>query len=155
MESKIEKMSLVDCLSITRTNHLNKPWDGKRIWLKAIIKVTKCDSSKNYAIAVNDGKNNPHIVRDFGNMARIVRVDEVYPYYYIHEDQKPDLRNKTDIVAYLTGSGYKKEDIESLLSNTEPDGTEKTEEKKKSDKEYVKALVNEVSIKLQLELLNK
>lgn len=155
MESKIEQESLIDVLSIVRKNELGKEWDGKKIWLRAIVKVTKCDNSKNYAVAENDGNNNPHIIRDFGNSAKITQIDAIYPTYYISENQKPDLRNKTDICSFLSHAGYDKNNIEMLLSNTDEEGNEKTLDQKKQDKDYVKSLVDKVSIRLQLDILNE
>ena len=155
MESKIEKESLVDCLSICRINSLNKEWDGKKTWLKAIVRVKKCDNSVNYAIAENDGKNNASVIRDFGNMARIKKIEAIYPTYYLQENQKPDLRNKSDIVSYLNNFGYDRHTIEYLLGNTHKNGTEKTDEQKKLHKEKVKSIVNFVSIRSQLDLLNE
>lgn len=154
MESKNEQISLMECMSLSRMTELPKEWDGKRIWLKAIVKVSKCDNSKNYALAENDGRNNPFIKRDFGNMARIVNIDAIYPTYYMAENQKPDLRNKTDIITYLGNAGFNKENVEFMLGTVGKNGEDKTDEEKKSDKETVKMWVNEVSIKLQLEVLN-
>lgn len=154
MESKKERESLISALSYFRVPSLNKEWDGKKIWLKAIVKVAKCDNSKNYAIADNDGRNNPHIVKDYGNCARIVSVGEIYPIYYLDDNRKPDLRNKADITDFLVRSGYDKSDIEFLLGTMGVNGEEKTEEQKKSDRETVKVWVNEASVKLQLGLLN-
>ena len=154
MESKNEQISLTECLSLSRINELPKEWDGKKTWLKAIVKVTKCDNSCNYALADNNGRNNPSIMRDFGNMARIVKVEGIYPTYYMSENQKPDLRNKTDIVTYLANAGYNKDNVEFLLGTAGKNGEDKTDEEKKADKETVKMWVNEVSIKLQLGVLN-
>ena len=154
MESKNEQISLMECMSLSRMTELPKEWDGKRIWLKAIVKVSKCDNSKNYALAENDGRNKPFIKRDFGNMARIVNIDAIYPTYYMAENQKPDLRNKTDIITYLGNAGFNKENVEFMLGTVEKNGEDKTDEEKKADKETVKMWVNEISIKLQLDVLN-
>lgn len=154
MESKNEQISLMECMSLSRMTELPKEWDGKRIWLKAIVKVSKCDNSKNYALADNDGRNKPAIKRDFGNMARIVNIDAIYPTYYMSENQKPDLRNKTDIITYLGNAGFNKANIEFMLGTVGKNGEDKTDEEKKADKETVKMWVNEVSIKLQLDVLN-
>lgn len=154
MESKNEQISLMECMSLSRMTELPKEWDGKRIWLKAIVKVSKCDNSKNYALAENNGRNKPSIMRDFGNMARIVSIDAIYPTYYMSENQKPDLRNKTDIITYLGNAGFNKENVEFMLGTVGKNGEDKTDEEKKADKETVKMWVNEVSIKLQLDVLN-
>lgn len=151
----MEDKTLIDVLSICRVKELGKEWDGKKLWLKAIVKVTKCDNSKNYAIAYNNGYNKPFIVRDFGNMARIASIDAIYPFYYIQESQKPDLRNKTDIIKYLGDNGYDKENIEYLLNTKDEEGNEKTVEQKKEDKDKVKSMVDYVCIKTQLDFLNK
>lgn len=155
MESKNEQISLTECLSLSRITELPKEWDGKRIWLKTIVKVTKCDNSKNYALADNNGRNKPSIMRDFGNCARIVSIDAIYPTYYMSENQKPDLRNKADIVEYLYHAGYNKENVEFLLGTVGKNGEDKTDAEKKADKETVKMWVNEVAIKMQLDVLNE
>ena len=154
MENKNEKSSLIEVLSLSKRSDLGKEWDGKKLWLKAIIKVQKCDNSINYALADNDGYNSPSITRDFGNMAKIVKILAIYPTYYLSENQRPNLKNKSDIINYLAAYGCNEAEIEYLLADQSIDGQEKTAEQKKTDKDKVKSMLNCVMIKSELKAIN-
>lgn len=154
MEQSIEKKTLIEVLNVCRLNELPKEWDGKRIWLKGVAKVVKCDNSRNYAVVENDGNNNAHIRRDFGNMARIVKVETIYPIMYLNENMRPDLRNKPDITNFLKNAGYDEKKIEMMLGDVDSEGNDKTAEQKKADKKQIKAWVDKECVLLQIEELH-
>ena len=74
----------------------------------------------------------------------------IYPYNYLNDNYSPDLRNKNDIVSYLSVNGIDKEYVSQLLSTKKQDGSDKTDEEKKSDKAIVKKLVVRIAVKNQL-----
>lgn len=149
--NNIEEDSLTEALSYAKLNCLPNEWEERGgVWTKAVVHVLKVNTTKNYAIAVNDGTGNPSIVKDFGSTSRIVLVDKIYPFYYLDSSYQPDLRNKADIINYLSNNGFQESDIKQLLSNKRKDGQEKTDDEKKSDREIVKKYVIKISVKNQL-----
>lgn len=148
--NKLE-FTLTDALNCAGLSSLPKEATDN-LWMKAIVKVTKCDNSQNYAIAVNNTKGNPSIVRDFGNMARIVRIENIYPYYVLPKSAIPNLRNKQDIATYLNSTvGIGEEDVLQKLSRKKEDGTDKTAEELKADKDEIESLVMKVAFEQEME----
>ena len=151
MESISEQISLTEALSEVRLTELPKEWEDKSVhWSSAIVRVRKNNLRINYALAENDGEDNPLVVKDFGSSAKIVEVLGIYPYNYLNDNYSPDLRNKNDIVSYLSVNGIDKEYVSQLLSTKKQDGSDKTDEEKKSDKDIVKKLVVRIAVKNQL-----
>ena len=151
MESLSEQISLTDALSEARLPELPKEWENKSIhWASAIVRVRKNNLRINYALAENDGEDNPLVVKDFGSSAKIVEVLGIYPYNYLNDNYSPDLRNKNDIVSYLSVNGIDKEYVSQLLSTKKQDGSDKTDEEKKSDKAIEKKIVVRIAVKNQL-----
>lgn len=137
------KETMVDAMSFARVSDL-KEWDGKKVWLRAVVKVTKCDNSENYAVADNDGYGKPTIVRDYGNMASIVRIDKIYPALLLKNDDLPNFRMKKDVANYLVKNGYDEEEVNKLMSTED-----KTPEQIKEDNEKIKSMVYTTEIKKQ------
>lgn len=156
MESISEQISLTEALSEARIPVLPNEWTNKSIhWVMAIVKVRKNNMKVNYAIAENDGEDKPIIVKDFGSSAKIVRVEKIYPYYFLTSGNIPDLRSKVEIIRYLSNYGYSEEEITQLLSTKNSDGKDKTDEEKKNDREQVKKFVNRVAILSELRNINE
>lgn len=148
--NNLEK-SLIEALSCEGLPRLPKE-DGDGMWIKAIVKVTKCDNSSNYAIALNSASGNPRIIRDFGNMARIKRIDNIYPYYVMPSEAIPDLRNKQSVIDYLRSMcDYTAEEATQLLSRKRADGTDKTAEEYKADKETAKKAIMDKAFEVEMQ----
>ena len=148
--NKLE-LTLTDALNCAGLSSLPKEATDN-FWMKAVVKVTKCDNSQNYAIAVNNAKGEPSVVRDFGNMARIIRIENVYPYYVMPKSAIPNLRNKQDIATYLNATiSMKTEDVLQKLSRKKEDGTDKTAEELKADKDEIETLVMKVAFEQEMD----
>lgn len=155
MESTSEQISLSEALSEARISELPKPIkNNNMIWIKAIVKVTKCTGTSNYAIGVNNGNGKPSIINDFGKTAKIVRIDGIYPYMYMDSKGIPDLRNKQEIIDYLAENGFTAKDTESLLSTKNELGENKTPEQIKSDREKIKFQVYYSAVQVELKKIN-
>ena len=153
MLTRTESNTLTQALSEARVTALPKPYSKKsdRIWLKAIVHVIKCDNSRNFAIAVNDGAGNPVIIKDFGKTSRIVKIDGLYPFLAMSPAGIPNLQTQNEIISYLSGFYKNSEyELENLLSDTNTDGSPKTEEQKKNDREEVKKKVYHVAIQHEI-----
>lgn len=146
--SKQERLSLIEALSVAKLTELPDefvPSDG-RIWTLAIVYVTKCNTKKNYAIAANNGDGTPRIIQDFGSLAQIVKIEHIYPYYYLRNMNIPNLRNKQDIIVYLSNAGYSEYDVKYFLSSKDINNVDKTNEQKEADKATVKKWIMSVAI---------
>lgn len=148
---KAEDMSLTDALSYAAKILLPEEYSPEgQPWVMAIVHVTKCNAKSNYAIAKNDGDGRPAIIKDFGEPARIMRVNHIYPYVLLSNMYIPDLRNHTDIINYLSDRGYDADNVRSLLGTKDKTGEDKPDDIKKSDKNTVKGWVVREAIKNQL-----
>ena len=155
METTSEQISMTDALAYVHLKELPNKWEDKtKIWIMAIVKVTKVNARSNYAIAINNGDGNPVITKDFGTSAMIARVDEIYPYKYLNTVSMPDLRNKQDIINYLGNYGYDVENVKYLLSTKNKGNEDKTEEQRKADRSTVKMWVIRTAIKNGIEGYN-
>lgn len=153
MPTRTEENTFQQALSEARVTELPKPYSKKsdRIWLKAIVHVIKCDNSRNYAIAVNDGTGNPIIVKDFGKTSKIVKVDGLYPFLAMGPSGIPNLQTQNEIIAFLSGFYKNSErEVEQMLSNANADGSEKTDEQKKADREEIKKRVYYAAIQYEI-----
>lgn len=147
--NNLEK-TLTDALMSAGLSSLPKE-GSDNLWIKAIVEVKKCDNSSNYAIAVNNVDGKPNIVQDFGNMARIVSIGKIYPYYIMPKSAIPDLRNRQDITSYLESMGVSTaEETAKLFSKKKEDGTDKTTEEIKADKDTIKNLVLQTAFKAEM-----
>ena len=111
--------------------------EGRTDWVKALVLVRKYNGRENYALAINEGGAMPSVVKDFGSSCGIQSVLRIYPYAFLSEKYRPNLRNKDEIVTYLVGHGEDEEAIRQLLSSTTKTG---------KDKAKVKALVNKYAM---------
>ena len=88
----------------------------------------------------------PSVVKDFCSSCGIQSVLRIYPYAFLSEKYRPNLRNKDEIVTYLVGHGEDEEAIRQLLSSTTKTGKDKAEATREKDKAKVKALVNKYAM---------
>ena len=79
---KIEERTLIEALEYAKKMDLPDVYDPSKgqPWVFAILHVTKINGIKNYVIARNDGNGNPEIIKDFGEPARVARVNSIHPY---------------------------------------------------------------------------
>lgn len=154
MELRLNEFTLTDALMEARIAELPEEFvpgeDNGKTWVKAIVLVTKNNCSQNYAVAVNDGEGNPYVVKDFGSVASIVRVDKIYPFVYLAPHDIPDLRNKREIVAFLSQIGHPESETMQMLSRTHEDGTDKTKEEIDNDRAEVKRRIMRYSIVMKV-----
>lgn len=95
MKTRLEE-SLIDCLSWCGVLDLPKKDSGEDVWIKAIAKVAKRDSTHAYVAMVKDNDGENKVVRDFGSCASIAFVEEIYPYLYLDAKYVPVFKSKTD-----------------------------------------------------------
>lgn len=149
MKKKRLEETLLEALNEARCVVLPIVLDTNRknaIWAQAIVKVTKCDMTENYALAINNGRDIPVIVKDFGSAAAIVSIDSIHPYSYFPINALPDLRKKSEILSFLVSYGYDRRKIEAILSPKDANGEEKTGEQKREDIATIKSMIYRICI---------
>ena len=95
MAKDIFRESLINALSWASLRELPSKDDGEHIWIRALALVSKRDGSKGY-VALAKGKNGEdRVIKDFGSISQIVKMEEVYPYSYLSDDYLPIFETKT------------------------------------------------------------
>lgn len=105
---------LVDALCYLSLRDVPEEHNGTDIWLKALVRTAKSDSSMGYAYMERDSKHvQGRIVKDFGSMASIVRIDKVYPFEILPEGYMPTFSSnkKSERVEFLESKGVNDENI--------------------------------------------
>lgn len=141
------ELTLSEALSFAKVAEMPAELEeGRTDWVKALVLVRKYNGRENYALAINEGGAMPSVVKDFGSSCGIQSVLRIYPYAFLAEKYRPNLRNKDEIVTYLVGHGEDEEAMRQLLSSTTKAGKDKAEATKEKDKAKVKALVNKYAM---------
>lgn len=108
----------------------------KKKWIKAIVKVRKYSGVESYCLAVNDGNDQPRIIRDFGPTAIIAEVLSIHPYEATTANIVPRFVSDEQRLKYLRKMGYNEADIKELLS-TDNKSPEQVEADRKQINEYI------------------
>lgn len=106
---RIKEKSLIDCLAYCDLRDLPKEDTKEYIWLKAIVLISKTDASQCYALAMKDENGNVKIVKDFGSVAAIHKIEKIYPFLLLDEKFMPTFETKTkdERITWLQRMGEK------------------------------------------------
>ena len=102
--------SLIDALSYCHLRELPQEaskYDG--IWIRAIARVTKADTTKSYVLMDKEANGSHRIIKDFGTISNIVNVRSIHPFQFVSEDSLPRFKgsNKQERIDWLTNNGVK------------------------------------------------
>lgn len=102
--------SLFSCLAFCKLSQLPEKEDGKSVWLNAIAKTRKNDGCYYYAYVERDkNTGKPKIMRDFGAVRAIVKMEEFYPIVYLDSSYvkkfKKDDEGTEKLIAHLKKEG--------------------------------------------------
>lgn len=102
IENILEK-SLIDALSYCALRELPPEDKGEDIWISAVVLLTKRNGTKSYAVVQKDTKGENKILKDFGEVSPIVKIEKVYPYLYLNSNFVPtfDSKKKEDRIKWL------------------------------------------------------
>lgn len=110
MLNKTEQ-SMFDCLAFCKLSQLPEKEDGKSVWLNAIAKTKKNDGCYYYAYVERGKDGKPKIMRDFGAIRTIVKMEEFYPIVYLDSSYvkkfKKDEEGTASLIEYLKSIGVK------------------------------------------------
>ena len=108
MLNKTEQ-SMFDCLAFCKLSQLPEKEDGKSVWLNAIAKTRKNDGCYYYAYVERAKDGKPKIMRDFGAVRAIVKMEEFYPIVYLDSSYvkkfKKDDEGTEKLIAHLKAYG--------------------------------------------------
>lgn len=149
MASNIEENSLYEILTELKMSEMPEelPAETENIWVKALVRVQKRDTSINYAIALNNGRGGTSIIKDSGRMSTIVNILNIYPLNYLDKRDIPTFNKQADYVMYLVNNGYEEEECKALISRKDKDGNDKDAETLERDRNEIKQRVIETCIK--------
>ena len=103
--------SMFDCLAFCKLSQLPEKEDGKSVWLNAIAKTRKNDGCYYYCYVERDKDGKPKIIRDFGAVRTIVKIEEFYPIVYLDSSYvkkfKKDEEGTASLIEYLKSIGVK------------------------------------------------
>lgn len=152
MDSMIEMDTMVSALNECGLGELPTKLGRSDVWAKAILKVTKSDGSRNYCIAENTQDTFPKIIKDYGNMAAITKIEAIYPVLLLDKTNMPDLRSQKDCINYLSVHGVDKDMVAKLLNTKDVNGEPKSEEETSKGKKAVKDMIIKNAI---MDVLNR
>lgn len=104
MAKDILRESLINALSWASLRELPQKDGGENIWIKALALVSKRDGSKAY-VALMKGKNGEdRLIKDFGTVSQVVKIEEVYAYSYLDSSYLPqfDSKKREDKIKWLS-----------------------------------------------------
>lgn len=109
--NKIKEKSLIDCLAHLDLKDLPKEWDKETVYILAVALVTKADGTQSYVSLKKDAKGSDKIVKDFGTLGVVKKIDKLYPYRYLDERFLPTFKTKTkeERIEWLKQMGSKDE----------------------------------------------
>lgn len=113
MIKNIKERTLVEALSFCGVRELPEEFKGKEVWIKAIGLVSKVDGSQSYVYLERGKLGASNIKKDFGTLSPIVKIDKIYPYLYLSEDEVPKFskENKGEKTSWLVARGYNEEEL--------------------------------------------
>ena len=105
----IKEKSLINCLAALDLLDLPKEWDKEDVWILAVGLVSKIDGTFSYAALRKDEDGNARVVKDFGNICAIRKVEKVYPYKFLDASFMPmfKTRAKDERISWLERMGEK------------------------------------------------
>ena len=108
MES-IKEKSLISCLAALDLRDLPKEWDKENIWILAVGLISKIDGTFSYAALKKDENGDARVVKDFGNICAIRKIEKLYPYKYLDASFMPffKTRSKDERISWLELMGEK------------------------------------------------
>ena len=113
MIKNIKDETLVEALSFCGVRELPEEHKGKTVWIKAIGLVSKVDGSQSYVYLERGELGASSVKKDFGTLSPIAKIDKIYPYLYLSEDEVPKFskEDKGEKNSWLIARGYKEEEL--------------------------------------------
>lgn len=95
MRLDIKEKSKLDALTYCRLKKLPKLDDGESLWLFALALVAKRDGSDSYVLLKKNEKLENIIIKDFGNIATIKEIKNIYPFEFLKKHDLPNFSSKS------------------------------------------------------------
>ena len=102
---------MFDCLAFCKLSQLPEKEDGKSVWVSAVCRTKKNDGCYYYCYVERGKDGKPKIMRDFGAVRTIVKMEEFYPIVYLDSSYvkkfKKDEEGTASLIEYLKSIGVK------------------------------------------------
>lgn len=104
MTKDITRESLISALSHCSLRELPPKDNGEGIWIRAIAKVVKSNGHDSYALFYREEMGQERMVKDFGGITSIWKVEEYYPFEFLLDSYLPKFKTnkKEEKVAFLS-----------------------------------------------------
>ena len=75
--------------------------------------MSKVDGSQSYVYLERGELGASRVKKDFGTLSPIAKIDKIYPYLYLSEDEVPKFskEDKGEKISWLIARGYKEEEL--------------------------------------------
>ena len=105
----IKEKSLINCLAALDLRDLPKEWDGEDVYILAVGLASKDDGTFSYVALKKDKDGKDKVVKDFGNICMLRKIEKVYPYHFLDASFVPffKTRSKDERIAWLERMGEK------------------------------------------------
>ena len=89
MKREIEQSKLTEALSYCAIKELPEEDNGENVWIKALGIVSKRDGTSSFVALERDKNGENKVVKDFGSVSQIVKIEKVFPYLYLESFRVP------------------------------------------------------------------
>jgi hypothetical protein len=129
-KDKNEEKSLISAMAFCSLRELPQEDDKENIWVEALAKVKKADTTTSYVYVRKDKNGENKIAKDFGSSSVIRKVICYYPFNFLKANYLPTFKTqkKEDRIRYLQ-KVYKDKDFSAMSL-------------KELDKEVLKVAIN-------------
>ena len=129
-KDKDEEKSLISAMAFCSLRELPQEDDKENIWVEALAKVKKADTTTSYVYVRKDKNGENKIAKDFGSSSVIRKVICYYPFNFLKANYVPTFKTqkKEDRIRYLQ-KVYKDKDFSAMSL-------------KELDKEVLKVAIN-------------
>jgi hypothetical protein len=86
---------LIDALQYASVRELPNEAEEGREWLKALALVSKKNGSKAYVALAKGKMGEDKIVKDFGEISAVAKVEKIYPFLYVEQNTIPQFKTNT------------------------------------------------------------
>lgn len=88
-----KESNLYAALNWASLAELPPEYDGENIYIDSLALVSKRDGTKSYVAMTKDDNGNDKIIKDFGTVSQIVKVEKIYPYIYLDSSFLPNFES--------------------------------------------------------------
>jgi hypothetical protein len=111
-----KESTLYDALRDAFICDIPELWNNEDIWIKAVGLITKSNTTQNYCLLKRDSDGNAQVVKDYGDICKIVKINEIRPYIFLNNSYICEFKNKQERIDYILNNKneYKEGDLQTM-----------------------------------------